>query len=191
MIRKIKAENFKCFEQIELEISNLNLLSGVNSMGKSTLIQILLLLRQSDEQGALERGIYLNGKYTNLGVGKDILYTEAKENRIKFLVENDGCSLETIYDYNNAADFLEQTAEVSVCTKWYWEIGAYLAMVFTISELTGWVLRAAMKNPIMKCGRISRWEITGSMRYIISRPMSWKMWKMSVCCMMEKTTFGC
>mgnify|MGYP006990174956 CR=1 FL=1 len=65
-------------------------------------IQILLLLRQSDEQGALERGIYLNGKYTNLGVGKDILYTEAKENRIKFLVENDGCSLETIYDYNNA-----------------------------------------------------------------------------------------
>lgn len=117
MIRKIKAENFKCFEHIELEISNLNLLSGVNSMGKSTLIQILLLLRQSDEQGALERGIYLNGKYTNLGVGKDILYTEAKENRIKFLVENDGCSLETIYDYSNAADFLEQTAEVSVRTK--------------------------------------------------------------------------
>ncbi len=117
MIRKIKAENFKCFEHIELEISNLNLLSGVNSMGKSTLIQILLLLRQSDEQGALERGIYLNGKYTNLGVGKDILYTEAKENRIKFLVENDGCSLETIYDYNNVADFLEQTAEVSVRTK--------------------------------------------------------------------------
>ena len=117
MIRKIEADNFKCFEHIELEISYLNLLSGVNSMGKSTLIQILLLLRQSDEQGALERGIYLNGKYTNLGVGKDILYTEAKENRIKFLVENDGCSLETIYDYNNAADFLEQTAEVGVRTK--------------------------------------------------------------------------
>lgn len=117
MIRKIMAENFKCFEHIELDISNLNLLSGVNSMGKSTLIQILLLLRQSDEQGALERGIYLNGKYTNLGVGKDILYTEAKENKIKFLVENDGHSLETIYDYNKAADFLEQTAEVSVRTK--------------------------------------------------------------------------
>ncbi len=117
MIRKIKADNFKCFEHIELDISNLNLLSGVNSMGKSTLIQILLLLRQSDEQGALERGIYLNGKYTNLGVGKDILYTEAKENRIKFLVENDGRSLETIYDYNKAADFLEQIAELSVRTK--------------------------------------------------------------------------
>ena len=76
MIRKIEASNFKCFEHISLELSNLNLFSGVNSMGKSTVIQMLLLLRQSYEQNALEKGIYLNGKYTNLGVGKDVLYTD-------------------------------------------------------------------------------------------------------------------
>ena len=35
MIRKIKAENFKCFEHVSLELSGLNLLSGINSMGKS------------------------------------------------------------------------------------------------------------------------------------------------------------
>lgn len=116
MIWKIKVDNFKCFEHIELDISNLNLLSGVNSMGKSTLIQVFLLLRQSYEQNALEKGIYLNGKYTNLGVGRDILYTEAKENRIKFSIEDDSCSLETIYDYNKAADFLKQTGEISIHT---------------------------------------------------------------------------
>ena len=56
-------------------------------MGKSTIIQMLLLLRQSYEQNALEKGIYLNGKYTNLGVGKDVLYTEAEENRIKMKIK--------------------------------------------------------------------------------------------------------
>ena len=49
MITKIAVENFKCFEKEEMELSYLNLLSGVNSMGKSTMIQALLLLRQAQE----------------------------------------------------------------------------------------------------------------------------------------------
>ena len=44
MIQRIEASNFKCFKDISLEMSNLNLLSGINSMGKSTIIQMLLLL---------------------------------------------------------------------------------------------------------------------------------------------------
>lgn len=67
MITKIAVKNFKCFEKEELELSYLNLFSGVNSMGKSTMIQALLLLRQAMEQNALGKGIYLNGKYTNIG----------------------------------------------------------------------------------------------------------------------------
>lgn len=93
MIQRIEAANFKCFKDISLEMSNLNLLSGINSMGKSTIIQMLLLLRQSYEQNALEKGIYLNGKYTNLGVGRDVLYTEAEENRIKDGCRKDGKSI--------------------------------------------------------------------------------------------------
>lgn len=107
MIQKIEADNFKCFEHISLEMSGLNLFSGINSMGKSTMVQILLLLRQSYEQNALEKGIYLNGKYTNLGVGKDILYTDAKENKIRVLVEDEESCFEAEYDYNGAADFLK------------------------------------------------------------------------------------
>ena len=69
-------------------------------MGKSTIIQMLLLLRQSYEQNALEKGIYLNGKYTNLGVGKDVLYTEAEENRIKMKISDESTMLSAEYDYN-------------------------------------------------------------------------------------------
>ncbi|MCI8664394.1 MAG: DUF3696 domain-containing protein [Hungatella sp.] len=111
MIRRMKADNFKCFEHIDMEFSNLNLLSGLNSMGKSTLIQLFLLLRQSYEQNALKKGIYLNGKYTNLGTGKDILYTDATENKIGISVKDEQNSLHAEYHYNGSADFLRLTEE--------------------------------------------------------------------------------
>lgn len=114
MIRKITADNFKCFEHIDVEFSNLNLLSGINSMGKSTLIQMFLLLRQSYEQNALEKGIYLNGKYTNLGVGKDVLYTDAAENKICISIEDEARTLQTEYNYNGAADFLRMAKDIHV-----------------------------------------------------------------------------
>lgn len=114
MIRRIKADNFKCFEHIDIGLSNLNLLSGVNSMGKSTLIQMFLLLRQSYEQNALKKGIYLNGKYTNLGIGKDVLYTDAEENKISISIEDENNSLYAEYNYNGSADFLRLTKEINM-----------------------------------------------------------------------------
>lgn len=114
MVQRIKADNFKCFEHIDIEFSNLNLLSGINSMGKSTLIQMFLLLRQSYEQNALEKGIYLNGKYTNLGIGKDVLYTDAKENKICISIKDGQNSLHAEYKYNGSADFLGLTKEIQI-----------------------------------------------------------------------------
>ena len=61
---------------------------------------MLLLLRQCGyEQNALEKGIYLNGKYTNLGVGKDVLYTEAEENRIKMKISDESTMLSAEYGF--------------------------------------------------------------------------------------------
>ena len=59
MLSKINLTNIKCFEQLELSLGNLTLLSGMNSMGKSTVIQALLLLRNSYEKGLLNKGIYI------------------------------------------------------------------------------------------------------------------------------------
>lgn len=89
------------------------LLSVWNIMGKSTLIQVFLLLRQSYEQNALKKGIYLNGKYANLGVGRDVLYTDAKEDKISISIEDEQSCLCAEYDYNGAADFLKLTSTIS------------------------------------------------------------------------------
>lgn len=107
MIHSMKVENFKCFEHLLMEFSNLNLFSGINSMGKSTVIQVLLLLRQAYEQGVMEKGIYLNGKYVSLGVGRDILYRDATEDTICISLEGEQCGLYAKYDYNKNSDFLE------------------------------------------------------------------------------------
>jgi len=35
MINSLTIKNFKCFEDLHIELSNLNVLAGINSMGKS------------------------------------------------------------------------------------------------------------------------------------------------------------
>lgn len=47
MITKLYIKNFKSLKEVDLEMRHLNLLAGMNSSGKSSLIQSLLLLRQS------------------------------------------------------------------------------------------------------------------------------------------------
>lgn len=47
MITNISIDNFKSLKKVDIELRNLNLLTGLNGSGKSSLIQVLLLLRQS------------------------------------------------------------------------------------------------------------------------------------------------
>ena len=79
MINKIKLENFKCFKYLEIELGALNLFTGLNGMGKSSIIQSLLLLHQSNKQGYLPYKVCLNGDYVQLGAGWDILYEYAEK----------------------------------------------------------------------------------------------------------------
>lgn len=69
MINNLRIKNFKCFENLQVELSNLNVFAGINSMGKSSVIQAMLLLRQSYEMGTLAKGLHLNGDLTQIGTG--------------------------------------------------------------------------------------------------------------------------
>ncbi|MDE5777081.1 MAG: DUF3696 domain-containing protein [Lachnospiraceae bacterium] len=89
MIKKVSLKNFKCFENMDLEFERLNLFAGVNGMGKSTLIQAILLLRQTFEKNQLQKGenVILNGHYINLGTIHDISYWYKTEDSIQILIE--------------------------------------------------------------------------------------------------------
>ena len=47
MITNITLENFKCFRRVEINPKRLTVLIGPNGTGKSSVLQALLLLKQS------------------------------------------------------------------------------------------------------------------------------------------------
>ena len=47
MIESIQIKNFKCFADSEVKLNHLTILAGANGVGKSTVIQSLLLIRQT------------------------------------------------------------------------------------------------------------------------------------------------
>lgn len=73
MITQIEIENFKCFKnRVFFPLGKLTLLTGINGRGKSTLLQSLLLMRQSLEHDESTDKIILNGSCVSLNSFDDI-----------------------------------------------------------------------------------------------------------------------
>ncbi len=111
MISILSIKNFKILKDVELILSNLTLIAGLNSMGKSSLIQVLLLLRQSFEKNRLQNGLLLNGEYVSVGNGKDAFSIDADEDLYLFDVEwenEDVLSLQ--FEYQNKSNLQPLTA---------------------------------------------------------------------------------
>ncbi len=113
MIRSLALKNFKPFEFEELNFRNLTLLSGLNSTGKSSVLQALLLLRQSYQQSLLpEIGLALNGDLVCIGTAQDALFEGAKENSISFeLVWEDGREGIWRFNYDQEADVIALSSQ--------------------------------------------------------------------------------
>ena len=101
MLRNIKLKNFKCFEQLDLDCRPLNLLCGLNGTGKSSVLQALLVLRQSFEAGKLIEGeLVLSGGRIDLGQGEDVLFEDAEDNAVEFVLQDDGTADDWKVDFN-------------------------------------------------------------------------------------------
>lgn len=109
MIKTIGIKNFKSLKTNEVSLTNLNLLMGLNGMGKSSFIQILLLLMQSDKLE--ERVIDLNGILVQIGQGRDALYQYAEDETIEFVVKFNFESIESIFSEYLEKQKLKKTPE--------------------------------------------------------------------------------
>jgi predicted ATPase len=105
VINRITLINFKAFRRLELPLGPLTLLTGLNSSGKSSVLQALGLLRQSYETQMLTRtkraggGLLLNGDLVALGTAQDVLHEDFglveefpadSEPLVGFVIEEDG-----------------------------------------------------------------------------------------------------
>ncbi len=72
MIQQLIIKNFKIHDNTNLELAPITLFTGLNGSGKSSVIQSLLLLRQSKTKGYLRYGLNLVGDICTVGTAEEI-----------------------------------------------------------------------------------------------------------------------
>lgn len=81
MLKNLTLNNFKAWKKLNIEFGQVTGLFGTNSSGKSSLLQWLLLLKQT--KNATDRGLVLDfggaGKYVNLGTFQDMVHAHNNE----------------------------------------------------------------------------------------------------------------
>ncbi len=132
-LKNFTIENFKAFRHCTLELPPLTVLIGENSSGKSSLLQALLLLKQTLEGPSGGGVLLLNSHYVQIHQFREIVFgmpsEEAKlafelefENfelnfevssmregdwpRLKFYIDNEELPVDEIYTYRFFPDFL-------------------------------------------------------------------------------------
>lgn len=73
MLTQLKLKNFKCFENLQLDLAPLTLLTGFNSAGKSTVLQSLGVLNQTIIEQDWSGELMLNGSTISLGSAGDVI----------------------------------------------------------------------------------------------------------------------
>ncbi|MDR2495914.1 MAG: DUF3696 domain-containing protein [Tannerellaceae bacterium] len=95
MIKQIQIKNFKSHIDTTVDMAPLTLLTGLNGMGKSSVIQALLLLRQSSN--VFHMGLMLNGNLCKIGSAQDAISTNSEDDFIDFAISFDDDRLHMRY----------------------------------------------------------------------------------------------
>ena len=89
MLKRLKIENFKAWREADLTLGKVTGLFGTNSAGKSSLLQFLLLLKQT--RNATDRGLVLDfggpADLVNLGTFTDVVHGHDEAARLRWRLD--------------------------------------------------------------------------------------------------------
>ena len=89
MLNHLQFSNFKAWREADLKFGKVTGFFGTNSAGKSSLLQFLLLLKQT--RNATDRGLVLDfggpTEMVNLGTFEDVVHGHDEEKRIRWLLD--------------------------------------------------------------------------------------------------------
>ena len=94
MIKKLTLKNFKAFEEEAFNIAPLTLITGINGMGKSSIIQSLLLLKDNYNIKNLTTGnpISLTGDLVDLETAESLCYFKANDRKVSIDIVDENSS---------------------------------------------------------------------------------------------------
>ena len=90
MLERIHLENFKASRDVDIRLAPLTVLSGMNSSGKSTLLQAIGVLRQSYDRSGRSFGLVLSGPLVQIGTFSDLLSEGTSEDSVSVTLTEDG-----------------------------------------------------------------------------------------------------
>ena len=90
MLNRIHLENFKANRDVDVRLASLTVLAGLNSSGKSTLLQAIGLLRQSYGRDGSTSGLALSGPFVQIGKFIDLLSEGTTDDFVRITLTQDG-----------------------------------------------------------------------------------------------------
>lgn len=89
MITEVRLKNFKCLKEDSFPLSKINVFAGRNGIGKSSLLQSMLLIAQSLDDNGLLKKVKINGTFLQLGTYRDIISKDGNDSRIIIRLASD------------------------------------------------------------------------------------------------------
>lgn len=118
MIKELQIQNFKCFQDSPLfSFSKLNLLTGINGRGKSSLLQTILILSQSARKNSTLKQLFINDEFVQLGNFDDIKNSETtREKNIQFSLKLESIFKEVKFEFkeNETDALLADLQEITI-----------------------------------------------------------------------------
>jgi len=105
MITSLSLTNFKCYaEKTTFPLSNINLLTGINGKGKSSVLQALLLMKQSIERNPHTSQLFLSGDWVDLHSFQEMRNKYVDEDEVVFEIEQGQGKVCFVYELTEASD---------------------------------------------------------------------------------------
>jgi len=118
MISEIQITNFKCFQSTAIfDFSRMNLLTGINGRGKSTILQSILIISQSVDSKSSIPELLINGSQIELGNYNDIANSDTPRSTdigFIFKFQDPDAALSVSFNENEADQLTAVTKEFKI-----------------------------------------------------------------------------
>ena len=84
MLKRLELQNFKSWRKADMAFGRITGLFGANSSGKSSLLQFLLLLKQTKDSSDRAAALDLNGRFVALGTAADTIHGHDESHALRF-----------------------------------------------------------------------------------------------------------